>query len=69
MFVYFVILKEKKTLRLQAINCFFVQRYSTVKHIHWIDFNNFNGLEGCTAQLYQYFSINSISILSGLNIK
>ena len=29
-----------------------LQSYSFVKHIHWIDFNNFNIVEVCTVQLY-----------------
>ncbi len=28
-----------------------LQSYSIVKHIHWIDFNNFNVVEVCTVQL------------------
>ncbi len=48
--------KNKKTLRnsLDA-QIFFLnalQSYSIFKHIHWIDFNNFNVLGVCTVQLY-----------------
>ncbi len=48
--------KNKKTLRnsLEA-GIFFLnalQSYSVIKHIHRIDFNNFNVLEVCTVQHY-----------------
>lgn len=39
------------------------ESYSIIKHIHWIDFNNFNVLEVCTMELY---SLGITSIGSGL---
>ncbi len=53
---YLVKNKIKKTLRnsLDAGNFFLnaLQSYSVVKHIQWIDLNNFNVLEVCSVQLY-----------------